>query len=102
MSNDFFEQFLGKNHFFPDIRTAATFPVFTCGLIDSDSNIGDLRADGKAYVPRQSPWCRRPCKNRGLIIDQFEFDINRGLDDLLVAQSHFVTGVRGSCLRTVG
>ena len=52
MTNDFLEQVFGDDHHFTYFCTTTTFPIVSSWLVDSNSNIGHIGANGQTNVTR--------------------------------------------------
>ena len=102
VAQDVCEQVLGENHLLSDLGTATALPRARRWLSDADAAVGDIRADGEPHVARQGPRRGRPSEDGGIIVDEFELDVDSRLRDLLVAQRDLVGGVASPRLGAVG
>ena len=100
MAQHFAHQVLSEDQFLTDGGATGAFPRLGVRR-DANADVGDLRPDGQADVAGERPRGGRPCENRCLVIDQSEFDVDRGLLDFLVAEGDLVAGVGGPGLRAV-
>ena len=102
VAQDVCEQILGENQLLSYLGTTAPVPRARRWLSDADAAVGDIGADGEPHVARQGPWRGRPSEDGGIIVDEFELDVDSRLRDLLVAQSDLMARVTRSSLGAVG
>ena len=91
---------LGEDQLLADAGATGAFPRFGIGR-HPDADVGDLRPNGQADVAGKRPRRGRPCENGSLVIDELEFDVDRGFLDFLVAEGDLVAGVGGPGLRAI-
>ena len=96
-----FHQRLGEDDLFANIGTTGTGPSFARRFFDATSDIGDVRSNGETNVAGQGPRRGRPRQNRGIVVGEFELDIDRRFFHFFVAERHFVAGIRRPCLGAV-
>ena len=73
------EQVLGENQLLSDLSTATALPRACRWLSDADAAVGDIRSDGEPHVSRQGPRRGSPSEDGGIIVDEFELDVDSRL-----------------------
>ena len=99
MAQHFAHQVLSEDQFLTDGGATGAFPRLGVRR-DANADVGDLRPDGQADVTGSVHGVVVHAR-RCLVIDQSEFDVDRGLLDFLVAEGDLVAGVGGPGLRAV-